>query len=354
SDCIGGATKVNVDILNIFLHEKPVVVFSKKYKNNAFARYFQQSGVHIIDLRNRVDNKILYIINIIYRGILSAWINQAENPVVFGGESIYFYKVIPYLKKNARVIELLHLSTWLNYNQAFVKHIDVRISSTPKLKRDIEAQYAQNGVPEKYFERLLFIDNWVDIPVYRQEEHQRLNVLFVGRGSPQKRVHLVSQIADKIMKATDEITFTFVGDVSNLVSDYTQKHAKLYGNVSDGKVLSDIYETADILILTSAYEGLPIVVMDMMARGKLVLSTAVDGIPDYVRHRDTGLLLYEVWDENKLVEEAASLIYEMNTDRNQLKQLGERAFLFAREHFLKANFEQKYSAVFARNRMEVG
>jgi L-malate glycosyltransferase len=349
SDGIGGATKVNADILELFISSKPAVIFSKKYNNNAFAKHFDLPNANIIDLRNRIDNKWLYFINIIYRGILSTWINNADDPIVFGGESIYFYKVIPYLKKSARTIELSHLNTWLNYNQAFVKYIDTRITSTPKLKRDIETQYLKNNVPKEYLKKLIFIDNWVDIPEYKSEVHQDLRILFVGRGSPQKRVYLISQVAEKIIKHTGDIHFTFVGDVTNLLSEFVLKHAKVYENISDKNLLYDIYNQSDILILTSAFEGLPIVVMDMMARGKVVLSTAVDGIPDYVVHHDTGLLIKEVNDEEKIVDEAVKLIYEMNSDRKQLEEIGNRAYLFARDRFLKSKFEERYRFIFTND-----
>lgn len=348
SDVAGGATKVNIDIMELMLARKPVVIFSKNYKNNAFAHYFDRPDVSVIDLRKKIDHKALHFVNIIYRGILSVWINSAEQPVVFGGETLYFYKVLPYLKKKVRVIELSHLNSWLNYNQAFIKYIDTRIASTAKLKRDIETQYHKNEVPGAFLTRLTFIDNWVDIPecptVHKKSDD--LNVLFVGRGAPQKRVHLVSQIAEKVIKGSGNIHFSFVGDVENLVSEFVHVHAAVYGNIGDKEKLYSLYDAADILILTSAYEGLPIVVMDMMARGKVVLSTAVDGIPDYIHHHKTGLLICET-DEQKIVDEGVRLIYEMDKDRAGLQEIGKNAYLFAKEHFAKALFDKQYTMIFS-------
>ncbi len=48
--------------------------------------------------------------------------------------------------------------------------------------------------------------------------------------------------------------------------------------------MNKIYNETDILLLTSAFEGLPVVVMMMMAYGRVVISTAVNGIPDYIKH----------------------------------------------------------------------
>src|ERR1700712_1493592 len=57
SDSIGGATKVNADILNLLIPHHPTVVFSKKYNNNIFENKFTLPNVNIIDLRSKVDNK---------------------------------------------------------------------------------------------------------------------------------------------------------------------------------------------------------------------------------------------------------------------------------------------------------
>lgn len=161
---LGGAPKVNADITSLLRTKNPLIVFSKKPKNNGFLTLFQLKETYILDLHQAIDQKAWHWLNFIWRGILSAWINKAESPLVIGGECMYFYKIVPWLKSHVRVVEVAHLDTWLNYNQAFVPDIDVRICSTPKLKRTIETQYQQNGVPSSFAQRINFIDNWVDIP----------------------------------------------------------------------------------------------------------------------------------------------------------------------------------------------
>jgi glycosyltransferase involved in cell wall biosynthesis len=97
-----------------------------------------------------------------------------------------------------------------------------------------------------------------------------LQVLYVGRGAPQKRVHLIAEIAKRMHQAGDRIRFSFAGDVENIIPGDLKSYVTLYGNVREEKELHEIYMNSDVLILTSAYEGLPIVMMDMMARGKLL------------------------------------------------------------------------------------
>jgi glycosyltransferase involved in cell wall biosynthesis len=344
---IGGSPKVNADILYLLKDKKPIVIFSKKANNNGFKELFYSSNCTIIHLHKLIDNKYIHFMNVIYRGIISTWINQSENPIVFGGECMYFYKVIPHLTPSVKRIELSHLNTWLNYNQAFVEYIDLRIASTPKLKRYFEQQYLTNKIPSTYLSRLLYIDNWVDIPPYSQKTTDNLNVLFVGRGAPQKRVHIISAIAEEILKKNNDISFTFVGDVQHILSEFVMNNSVFYEFVKEKEELASIYDQADILILTSAFEGLPIVIMDMMARGKVVISTAVDGIPDYIIHNKSGLLIDEIDDENKVKEKGIELILKMNSNRELLHEIGMQARKTAQEKFNRELFEEKYKAIFS-------
>jgi glycosyltransferase involved in cell wall biosynthesis len=53
----------------------------------------------------------------------------------------------------------------------------------------------------------------------------------------------------------------------------------------------DLLAAADVLVLTSRFEGLPIAVLRAMAAGLPVVATAVDGTPEAVADGESGLLL---------------------------------------------------------------
>ncbi len=342
---IGGAIQVNVDLCRCFADKSPLVIFSKKPKNNEFLNLFKIEGVRTIDLHKYVDHKLYHFVNFFFRGVIAAWINKVENPVVIGGESLFFYKVLPHIKKEATRADICHLNTWFNYSQAFIKDMDIRIFSTPKLKRDAEGLYQRNNLPSEFYSRLHFIDNKVNIPEHFFKINETVSVIFIGRGAAQKRVHLIAAIAKKMNEMKMNIHFSFVGDVEKMINPVDYPYCTFYGNIRDKNSMKDIYENADILLLTSANEGLPIVVMEMMAYGKVVVSTAVGGIPDYITNGENGFLLEDNPDENKIIAEGISVLTKLINNRDLLEEAGRKSRQYAEEHFSGKAFCKNYSAI---------
>jgi glycosyltransferase involved in cell wall biosynthesis len=54
--------------------------------------------------------------------------------------------------------------------------------------------------------------------------------------------------------------------------------------------MDSLYRRADVVVLTSRSEGVPLVLMEAMARGKIVLAPAITGIPELVVHGKSGFL----------------------------------------------------------------
>jgi len=54
--------------------------------------------------------------------------------------------------------------------------------------------------------------------------------------------------------------------------------------------LPGYYRYADLVVMTSKSEGIPVILMEGMAHERLVLAPAITGIPELVDHRRTGFL----------------------------------------------------------------
>lgn len=329
---LGGAIKVNADIIGCLRDQHPMVIFSKRPKNNGFIPLFEEQKIPILDLHRQIDNKLFHFVNFFWRGVLATWINRSGSPVVFGGETLFFYKVIPHIRKDIPRVELCHLDTWLPYSLGLVDRITTRICSTHKLIAIIRDQYAREKVPPSFADRLVFIENKIDIPEYQEVRNDRLEVIYVGRGAPQKRVHLIAAIAAGVHQLNLPVHFSFVGDVDKIIDPASFPFCTFYGNVSDEKKMHELYRNSDVLILTSAYEGLPLVVMQMMAYGKIVLSTAVNGIPDYIGHMVNGLLIYAT-DEPDIVNEGIERLRTLIDNPDWKFTLGKKSREVAAEKF---------------------
>lgn len=341
---IGGSPRVNAELTHFLKDKNPIIIFSKKAHNNQYRERFEVEGVKILDLHRYIDNKLFHFMNFFFRGVLATWINKQPHTLVFGGESIFFYKVIPHIRKDIRAVELNHVHVWLPYTIGFIDRIDARIFSTCKLMEEVEQQYRDNNLPPHYFKKIFFIDNAIDIPFYQPANNEKLQVFYIGRGSPQKRVHLVAHIAQKVNDKNLPVQFNFVGDVSKVINQKNYPYCKFYGNVKEEEQMQRIYETADVLILTSAFEGLPVVIMQMMSYGKVVVSTAVSGIPDYIFHEQNGLLIFATA-ENEIIEEGVSHLERLLSDPNLRKTLGTRARKDAIDKFSRDSFEASYRKI---------
>jgi glycosyltransferase involved in cell wall biosynthesis len=219
--------------------------------------------------------------------------------------------------------------------------ISYRVFSTEKLKEQVEKQYLENNLPPAYFDKLFFIDNAIDIPEYMPVNNKEMQVYFIGRGAAQKRVHLIAAIAKTIYEKHLPVKFNFVGDVEKVIAITDYPFCKFYGNVKEEATMKRIYEEADILLLTSSFEGLPIVVMQMMAYGKIVISTAVNAIPDYIFDEENGLLITAT-DETEIIKEGVYNIERLLASPEMRLKLGKKSREIAIQKFSREAFCKGY------------
>lgn len=92
--------------------------------------------------------------------------------------------------------------------------------------------------------------------------------------------------------------------------------------------LRSAYTDADVVVLSSLWEGLPYVVLEALATGTPVVSTAVDGIPEAVTHGETGLLV-----PPSAPEPVAAALVELLSDRDRSRAMGEMGRADVAERF---------------------
>jgi colanic acid/amylovoran biosynthesis glycosyltransferase len=128
------------------------------------------------------------------------------------------------------------------------------------------------------------------------EGERPLQVIAVGRLSPEKgQAGLLDAIA-MLRDRSIDVTLTLVGDGPEEASLHAQVDrlgigalVRFVGRQDERTTLHSI-AAADVLVLSSFMEGLPVVLMEAMALGIPVIATRVAGIPELVRDEVSGLL----------------------------------------------------------------
>jgi glycosyltransferase involved in cell wall biosynthesis len=147
--------------------------------------------------------------------------------------------------------------------------------------------------------RIRLLPNVVDTTTFRpsaRPDDDRVMLLAVGRLVEQKRIdRFLSVVARVKRESRTPIRAIIAGDGperSNLEAmaaslDLLPDTVEFRGNVAS---IGDVLRDADVLALTSEYEGTPNVVLEAMACGIPVVATPVGGVPDLIEHGVTGLL----------------------------------------------------------------
>jgi glycosyltransferase involved in cell wall biosynthesis len=174
-------------------------------------------------------------------------------------------------------------------------------------KRDVHRQY---GIP---IDKLKVISNGVEKKFYNDQLrflHQEIRLLFVGRLSFQKNLEQLFYALDGI---TIKYKLNIVGDgeyennLKKIVKDLKLKKVNFLGR-ADNKKLLDFYREADIFVLPSEREGMPLVLLESMAMGLPIIATDVTGNRELVKDGENGKLV--PYSDEKALRDA--LIYISN------------------------------------------
>ncbi|MDJ0617238.1 MAG: glycosyltransferase family 4 protein [Calothrix sp. MO_192.B10] len=194
-------------------------------------------------------------------------------------------------------------------------------------------------------------------------------LLFVGRVSPEKGVHLLLKALEKVVFYFPEVHLNVVGSitgslpknilvdldnsdpkVAELKSFYTPdpktgkilsyweqlqakispelaKHVTFHGSVAHSE-LDKYYREADIFINSSLSEAFPIPIPEAMGRSLPVIGSRVGGIPEAILHEKTGIVV-DSGDASILAE---AILHLLNND-NLRVEMGKAGYQRAYELF---------------------
>jgi len=204
------------------------------------------------------------------------------------------------------------------------------------------------------------IYNGIDLEKYRPRPDERASarsklgipedafvVAGIGRLTFQKNFTLFLEVAADVLKKNPQAVFVIAGtgeDETALKAkaDELGISSKVHflGMVSD---TSALYPAADILLLTSRYEGLPITILEAMATSVAIVASNLDGMREILRDGENAALVLAE-DSAQFVQRVCELI-----EQPALKdKLAVAALEAARQKYCARTMAGKVEEIYAR------
>ncbi len=172
---------------------------------------------------------------------------------------------------------------------------------------------------ELYCKKIIYLSNFTtlskdEVPLTKLQGFDRKKILCLANLRIQKNHFLLLDVAEKILESHPEWTFHLVGKDFN--DDYSSQIKELiilkkmsenvfiYGSKND---TTAIISQADIAILTSQSEGLPVVILEYGLSKKAVVSSEVGEIPSIINDGINGFLVPK-YDKDKFFVSLLKLI----------------------------------------------
>ena len=191
----------------------------------------------------------------------------------------------------------------------------------------------QQGVSAR---RLHFLPNVVDCERFKPQANLgngHVRIVSVGRLVEQKRMDRFLNVLKQVKQHTGLPVYGIIagdGSQRGWLEDQASELGLLPGTIEfKGRVAdtANLYRSANILVLTSDWEGTPNVVLEAMASGLPVVANAVGGVPEIVKHGETGYLI-NPGDDDAM----ASAVLGLVNDPSLRCTLGQRAREYVLEH----------------------
>ncbi|HWR72523.1 MAG TPA: glycosyltransferase family 4 protein, partial [Nitrospirota bacterium] len=279
------------------------------------------------------------------------------------------YKYLPRLRAafgDVRVMDILHFDSKSSTMDLMLvdphPYLDRRVCISHNLKELMIKKYTKAGISPEYTTRLLVIHNGIDIKAYISNGRTRgafrshygvpadsKVISFIGRFVDQKKPLLFVEIAAAVMEKIQgaKIHFVMAGDgpefekVRAAVDRHgLAGHVTLTGSLSN---VPDLLAETDLLLVTSAYEGIPLAVTEAMAMNVPVISTDVDAVGELIENNRNGFLIDP---ENNVVESFTAKIADLLTGKCDHHVITDRARKTVTGEYSLETMGARYQKVF--------
>jgi glycosyltransferase involved in cell wall biosynthesis len=196
-----------------------------------------------------------------------------------------------------------------------------------------------------------------DSAAVRREFGIRPDAIIIGmiaRVAPAKDFPTLVRSAQSVVRRFPNVQFLIVGDHSTV--DLNRRHyAEVQQLISESGLsqyftftdhrddVERLLNAIDIFVLSTRTEGLPLVILEAMSHAKPVVATAVGGVPELIRDKETGFL-HSLGDYEAQASQL-SLLLESEALRHRLGEAGRR---LAQSDFSRERFATEVSNLYSR------
>jgi len=180
------------------------------------------------------------------------------------------------------------------FNRLAYKLTDKIIAITPW-----EIPIIKKYAPE---EKITVIPNGVDEILFKKIKNNNFKkennikgkmVLFFGRFNPTKGPDKLVEAFKEILKERNDITLVMVGPDEG-VKEKVKEMSKGYDRIiikdpiRDKKKIAGMYQAADVYVLPSYREGMPLTLIEAMSCGVPIIASPVNGVPFEMKEPNNG------------------------------------------------------------------
>lgn len=180
------------------------------------------------------------------------------------------------------------------------------------LSQKMQSQFISAGL-DKSKAAVLF--NFHDLPmqpIILDDAHEEIRLLFVGairkdKGIIEllKAIHMLPQLRIRLDICGTLTDPNIDNEFSELVNELGDK-VVVHGYVT-GKAKAELFGKADILVLPSYHEGFPLVILEALATGAAIVSTAVGTTPEVLTEEN--VMWVKIADVQSLKDAITKLYY---------------------------------------------
>ncbi len=141
-------------------------------------------------------------------------------------------------------------------------------------------------------EKILVLYNGLDRAAEPVPPPRAARVVSVGRIDPLKDVHTMLRVAAEALRSVPHASFLHYGPMSDAEDAYGRSCLAMHEQLGLGERFRFMGRTtdpigvireADVVLMTSISEGLPMSILEAMSQARPVISTGVGGVPDVVK-----------------------------------------------------------------------